>query len=44
MNNRWYLIYLIAINDVDTNEKNKPIKNNKTIRENINLSTFFHQL
>ena len=32
-----------AISDVDTNEKNKPIKNNKIIKEKINLSIFFHQ-
>ena len=28
--------------DVDTNEKNKPVMNNKIIKENINLSIFFH--
>ena len=30
-------------NEVDANEKNNPIKNNKRIRENMNLSIFFHQ-
>ena len=28
--------------DVDTNEKNKPVINNKIIKENINLLIFFH--
>ena len=28
--------------DVDTKEKNNPVKNNKIISENINLSIFFH--
>ena len=28
--------------DVDTNEKNNPVKNNKIIKENMNLSIFFH--
>ena len=28
--------------DVDTNEKNKPVKNKRIIIENINLSIFFH--
>ena len=31
-----------AIKEVDTKEKNKPVKNNKIIKENINLSIFFH--
>tara|TARA_Y100001958_G_C20654442_1_gene180959 strand:- start:220 stop:339 length:120 start_codon:yes stop_codon:yes gene_type:complete len=31
-----------AIKDVETKEKNNPIKNNKIIKESINLSTFFH--
>ena len=30
-------------NEVDANEKNNPIKNNKRIKENMNLSIFFHQ-
>jgi hypothetical protein len=30
--------------DVDTKEKNKPVANNKIIRENKNLSIFFHHL
>jgi|TARA_B000000441_G_C21472379_1_gene193550 hypothetical protein len=33
-----------AINDVETKEKNNPIRNNITIKENMNLSIFFHQL
>jgi hypothetical protein len=33
-----------AINEVDTNEKNKPKKNKRTIKEKIDLSKFFHQL
>ena len=28
--------------DVDTKEKNKPVKNNRKISENISLSIFFH--
>tara|TARA_B100002051_G_scaffold121380_1_gene115578 strand:- start:1209 stop:1325 length:117 start_codon:yes stop_codon:yes gene_type:complete len=31
-----------AINEVETNEKNNPIKNNKMMIENKNLSIFFH--
>ena len=31
-----------AIKEVDTKEKNKPIKNNVTIKLRINLSKFFH--
>ena len=31
-----------AINEVETNEKNKPVKNNNIIKKNINLSIFFH--
>ena len=31
-----------AIKEVDTNEKNKPVINNKIIKEKINLSIFFH--
>jgi hypothetical protein len=31
-----------AIKEVDTKEKNNPIKNNKIIKEKINLSIFFH--
>ena len=30
-------------NEVDANEKNNPIKNNRRIKENMNLSIFFHQ-
>ena len=33
-----------AIKEVDTKEKNKPVINNKIIKENINLSMFFHQI
>ena len=29
--------------DVDTNEKNNPVINNKIIKEKMNLSIFFHQ-
>ena len=32
-----------AIKEVETSEKNKPIKNNKIIKKNKNLSIFFHQ-
>ena len=31
-----------AIKEVETSEKNKPIKNNKIIKKNKNLSIFFH--
>ena len=31
-----------AINDVETKEKNKPIKNKVIIKLKINLSKFFH--
>ena len=31
-----------AINDVETSEKNKPIKNNNNINDKINLSILFH--
>ena len=31
-----------TINEVETNEKNNPVKNNNIIRENKNLSIFFH--
>jgi hypothetical protein len=31
-----------AINDVETNEKNSPIVNNKVIKKKIDLSIFFH--
>ena len=34
---------MLATNEVDANEKNNPIKNNKRIKENMNLSIFFHQ-
>ena len=42
MNNHLVSSLSDTIKDVETNEKNKPIKNNKIIIENINLSTFFH--
>ena len=29
-----------ATKEVDTNEKNNPVKNNKTINKNMNLSIF----
>ena len=32
-----------AIMEVETREKNKPKKNRDKIRNNINLSIFFHQ-
>jgi len=32
-----------AIKEVETNEKNNPKKNKVKIKENINLSIFFHQ-
>ena len=31
-----------AINDVETSEKNKPVKNNNNINDKINLSILFH--
>tara|TARA_Y100000591_G_scaffold55852_1_gene44337 strand:+ start:74 stop:193 length:120 start_codon:yes stop_codon:yes gene_type:complete len=31
-----------AIKEVETNEKNNPITNNKIIRRKIDLSMFFH--
>ena len=31
-----------AIKDVETKEKKRPIIKSKTIKENINLSMFFH--
>jgi len=31
-----------AIKEVDTNEKNNPAANKIIIKENINLSIFFH--
>ena len=31
-----------TIKEVDTNEKNSPVTNNKIIKENMNLSIFFH--
>jgi len=33
-----------AIRDVETKEKNKPNENNKTTKEKINLSRFFHHV
>ena len=33
-----------AIKEVETNEKKSPSKNKVKIKNNINLSTFFHQL